>query len=743
VVYSLLLLGFVTGIILRDTWRQGKSLKLPNFRTVKHQESNLSGYDRLPLEDPMAPEDEDSPQQRPSASVRPDSNPLVGGTFDGENVRQATGSASSAAGLDTSSPGNSLSRHRLGRGASLLESDPLASYQPRSYPLDAHISRFFYKLGAACAKSPYLTIAAGFALCGIINAGWARFDVERDPVRLWVAKGSENEVAKNVFEEKFGPFYRTEQVFVSVADTGRGGEDHHDAAEEGLLRWKPVDEPVLNWDRLEWWAGVERDIRHLRTADGVSLQDVCFAPQADGPLDSPDLCVIQSFLGYFGDSLQGIDRDNWVDALDGCATSPASCLPASGQPLNPRLLFGGVPGFSGQNEDGGGEVVPAHEARAFVVTYVVENSLDPAIVARAEKWEEVLKSYLTDLSRRAPDQVGLQIAFSTGVSLEEELNKSTNTDVPIVVLSYLVMFFYVSLNLGGSFSGLLRAIAHGVAAVVRSVPVPTFTRRRDRPRSGSMTRSLSDTLTIMSPPPLGRLLVESKFLLGLFGIAIVLLSVSTSVGLFSFLGVKVTLIIAEVIPFLVLAIGVDNVFILSHEVERQTARSFSSDAHHGPLSTLQPADEEDLLDDGDVDKHASAEERVARALGRMGPSILLSASCETIAFGFGALVGMPAVRNFAIYAAGAVVVNALLQVTVFVAAVTIDLKRAEVGPFPLFSAYSDRCVLNFFYVFSFRPTASIACRVLNCHPPMPTSFRWQRARALWRGSFGPNMLPSF
>lgn len=37
----------------------------------------------------------------------------------------------------------------------------------------------------------------------------------------------------------------------------------------------------------------------------------------------------------------------------------------------------------------------------------------------------------------------------------------------------------------------------------------------------------------------------------------------------------------------------------------------------------------------------------------MGPSILLSASCETVAFGLGAMVGMPAVRNFAIYAAGA------------------------------------------------------------------------------------------
>lgn len=40
---------------------------------------------------------------------------------------------------------------------------------------------------------------------------------------------------------------------------------------------------------------------------------------------------------------------------------------------------------------------------------------------------------------------------------------------------------------------------------------------------------------------------------------------------------------------------------------------------------------------------------------------------------------VPAVRNFAIYAAGAVLVNALLQVTIFVSAMAIDLRRIEVS----------------------------------------------------------------
>jgi len=145
--------------------------------------------------------------------------------------------------------------------------------------------------------------------------------------------------------------------------------------------------------------------------------------------------------------------------------------------------------------------------------------------------------------------------------------------------------------------------------------------------------------------------VQSKFMLGIVGILIVLMSVAASVGLFAACGVKATLIIAEVIPFLVLAVGVDNIFLIVHEFERVN---------------ISHADER-------------VADRVARAMGRMGPSILLSATTETVAFALGAAVGMPAVRNFAAYAAGAVAINALLQITMFVSVLALNQERVEAG----------------------------------------------------------------
>lgn len=67
--------------------------------------------------------------------------------------------------------------------------------------------------------------------------------------------------------------------------------------------------------------------------------------------------------------------------------------------------------------------------------------------------------------------------------------------------------------------------------------------------------------------------VDSKISLGIAGIFIVLTSVSSSLGIFSYAGVPLTLIVIEVIPFLVLAVGVDNIFIIvqTYQVNSQVS----------------------------------------------------------------------------------------------------------------------------------------------------------------------------
>ncbi|EIN10276.1 multidrug efflux transporter AcrB transmembrane domain-containing protein [Punctularia strigosozonata HHB-11173 SS5] len=578
--------------------------------------------------------------------------------------------ASGVDGDDSVATARSESRH-LGRGASLL--DPLETVQPRQHRLNTFLRRSFYRLGLSCASYPWLTFAMIFAIVGLLNVGWKDFSVETDPVRLWVAPNSESRIQKEYFDEHFGPFYRTEQMFVTATSN---------IASDGTTA-KP---PVLSWDHLKYWANIESDIRALHShPHNYTLDDVCFKP-------TDTACVVQSVLAWFDNDLSMYDEDTWKEQLLKCANSPVDCLPEFGQPLAPQYVLGKVPGKEGAD---GKDYLGAE---AMVINYVVSDSLDPEVQARAMEWETTLREYMESVPAKAREEAGLEIAWTTGVSLEEEISKSSNTDVRIVVLSYVAMFFYVAFTLGANSSGQkedgvwasLNRWARGLPKLFRGSSVATSSTDDD---------GYPPTLLPRLPRSL---FVNSKFTLGLFGIVLVVLSVSSSVGFFSLAGVKTTLIIAEVIPFLVLAVGVDNVFILVHELDRQnllhgpnaSALAGADDAPvpGSPTMSLSPTQPfagfggrrmvvdpstDDAIDAQSTPLFLSPEERVARALAKMGPSILLSTITETVAFALGALVPMPAVRNFALYAAGSVMLNAFLQVTVFVSALVLDLRRVE------------------------------------------------------------------
>ncbi|KAF9449887.1 multidrug efflux transporter AcrB transmembrane domain-containing protein [Macrolepiota fuliginosa MF-IS2] len=582
------------------------------------------------------------------------------------HARGLVGAGSLSQYIEEDSLGAQSESRRLGRGAALL--DPIITAQPRQYRLNNVVRKAFYHLGLFAANHAWLMFSIVFMIVGLLNLGWEKFAVETDPVRLWVAPDSESRLQKEYFDEHFGPFYRTEQIFVTAASSVAASSLNV----TGTSITIGEKSPVLSWDRLKYWFDVEQEIRELESPGGFTLDDVCFKPA--GPRGA---CVVQSVAAWYGNDLYDYDPNTWAGHLEDCAWNPVDCLPDFEQPLEPQFILGAVP----VNDKGYNDYV---KAEAFIVTYVVADSLDPHQQAIVTDWEVALREYLTELSERSGAEADLSVVFSTGVSLEEELNKSTNTDVRIVVLSYLAMFLYVSLTLGsGSATKDEDGVASSLTRWIRNLP-KLFKRSTTSPDLSTDSRNVP---TILPRLPRG-LFVNSKVVLGLFGISLVLLSISTAVGLFSLLGVRVTLIIAEVIPFLVLAVGVDNVFILVHELDRQNTL-------HGPnavpnsqgnyASPLSPTNSHRLafdsahadVDDGSLPVYLSAEERIARTMAKMGPSILLSTITETIAFALGALVPMPAVRNFALYAAGSVLINATLQVTVFISALSWDLRRVE------------------------------------------------------------------
>lgn len=424
--------------------------------------------------------------------------------------------------------------------------------------LTLRIEAGFEKVGRLCATAPLQTLAMALIVVAILSSGLRYLTLETDPVNLWVSPSEQAFLEKQYFESTFGKFFRVEQLIISNNDT----------------------QPVLNWDVLQWWFAKEKQLVEL----GGGLLPLCFKPLGDS-------CAIESFTQYFDGNIDNLSADNWQKKLQGCTDSPVSCLPSFQQPLKRDLLF--------SVEQNGTQ---SYDSRAFVVTLLLENT--EATADAAQTYEMLLLAWIDSIAPEA-QRLGVLIAYLTEYSLGEELNKSTNTDVRIIAISYVIMFLYASFALG------------------------------NRPRHDARWREV---------------FVGTRFQLGLGGITIILLSVAASAGVFSFFEVKSTLIIAEVIPFLVLAVGIDNIFLIVHQLQIVNA----------------------------VDA-APVEDRVARTMKTVGPSCLMSALLQFAMFLLATNVAMPAVKNFALFSAGAIFINFVLQMTAFVSMLAIDQKRIEGG----------------------------------------------------------------
>ncbi|MDO9013585.1 MAG: MMPL family transporter, partial [Polynucleobacter sp.] len=206
----------------------------------------------------------------------------------------------------------------------------------------------------------------------------------------------------------------------------------------------------------------------------------------------------------------------------------------------------------------------------------------------AMEWE---KSFLDTVKQFADDHSGqFKVAYMAERSIEDELQREQSSDIPIIIVSYAAMFIYISVSLGP-----IHPLRHRV-------------------------------------------------LLAFAGVLVVAASIVFSVGMLALIGVKASLFISEVIPFLTLAIGVDNMFLIVSRV----------DGCRGDMSA---------------------------ALAGVGGSVTLASLCEALAFFLGALTDMPAIRALCLFAGTAVLADWILQLTVFAACIHLSwLPRSENPP---------------------------------------------------------------
>ncbi|XP_066536914.1 protein patched homolog 1 [Hoplias malabaricus] len=139
---------------------------------------------------------------------------------------------------------------------------------------------------------------------------------------------------------------------------------------------------------------------------------------------------------------------------------------------------------------------------------------------------------------------------------------------------------------------------------------------------------------------------KSQGAVGLAGVLLVALSVAAGLGLCSLLGLSFNAATTQVLPFLALGIGVDDMFLLAH--------SFTEAGSNIPFK-----------------------ERTGDCLRRTGTSVALTSINNMLAFFMAALVPIPALRAFSLQAAIVVVFNFAMVLLIFPAILSLDLHRRE------------------------------------------------------------------
>lgn len=465
--------------------------------------------------------------------------------------------------------------------------------------IEQRLENIFFYCGQTVANHPAIVLGICSWFCAVCCYGYNKLDITTDPVKIWASPTSRSRVEKDYFEERFQPFFRTEQIFFKAVNLPKIVHN----TSSGAIEFGPA----YNVEFLTAIFDLQSKIEAI-----PGLVDLCFAPLSNTGTKAEYMsqCTVQSVFGYFSNDLAkfnqtAIDANgyivNYLDHLYKCLTSSVSveCLAPYGGNVEPAIAVGGFLKYGDEAYE---------KAEAIVVTYLLNNHVDEKEVQPAKDWENKFIELVHHwIANEKPDFI--DVAFRAEVSIEQEIAKESYGEIITIVLSYLFMFVYVSLALG-------------------------------------------------SYKSLKTLFIDSKIVLGLCGILVVLTSVFSSVGIFGYVGTATTLLTMEVIPFLVLAVGVDNMFLIVSTCSRVSR----------------------------VNKDISL--CIAETMRQIGPSLLLTTISEAACFSIGAISDMPAVKTFALYAMVAIIINFFLQITAFVAFLTMDLKRSEKWRFDLFCCFT-------------------------------------------------------
>ncbi|KIH67345.1 patched family protein [Ancylostoma duodenale] len=356
-----------------------------------------------------------------------------------------------------------------------------------------------------------------------------------DPLEMWTSAHSLARQEKRVFEQSFGPFYRVEQIIMYPKSLEQVVDGPHGIRMGAVFHKTFMNEAFIILSRILGISATMADGRR------VTLDDVCFRPMGhdyDCLIFSPTNYFQQNAsllnisitahisaqpnaesddLDYYADETEPpqekIETRNYLDHIYDCIENPynietstnMSCLGTFGGPIFPELIFGGA-----------SESSQLTDSNALIITIPLNGK--SSNLKKAMAWEQAFINLMKDYKHE-----DIQVSFMAERSISDEIERENSSDVYTVLISCILMIGYVAFALGQY---------------------------------------------IVTDNNLLSLLVHSKIIAGVAGVGIIMCSAASSIGVFSLYGIGTSKAALVVLVFVVLAVGVNRIFIIVQAYQR-------------------------------------------------------------------------------------------------------------------------------------------------------------------------------
>ena len=465
-------------------------------------------------------------------------------------------------------------------------------------------ARKFRALGLAVGSNPFRVILVSVVVAAALASGVSQLTVETRSEKLWVPGNTRAQDDRVFVDENYGGDARFGSVLLKPkTGTNAFTKDTLDA----LYRFR---------ERIERDAFVEYDGKNITWGGEywVVDEDVESADAAGVKYSQTDReewqcyrysksCAMSSILGVFDNKPANwgtqalINAKLTTDVLvneENCATSNGlkhsdtnACTEQSGEILGPDIYLNQTSGHPTLTSEG------HYTATSVTLQFLMKNFDVVKDGEKEDKRGEAFEEKILEIVRELEEELSSTVSVEYAVtrSFGDEFGSAINSDILKLQIAFILILSYATFMLSKGGEGC----------------------------------------------------VGSRVFISGMGVVSIALAIGSSYGLCSYFGLFFSPLM-NVLPFLLLGIGVDDMFVLVNAYDN-------------------------------TNPYLSVAERLGNALSTAGMSITVTSFTDIFAFLIGSTTSLPALRNFCFYAAFGIFFDYFYQLTFFAAFLAIDERR--------------------------------------------------------------------